>query len=192
MRIQREADTVGAQLESNASDASIPTASYPSSLAARTVVPEPQNGSRILPPGSQIFTRSRMSGSGFSVTWVRCCGFAYRNTPGRQPTGRFTGIRPLLPHTTNSLCWRNRPFCGRQVSLSHTTTPRQIHPAHCSASVMHGSCRQSMNRQTGAPSLQAFHASNSHSAIQRVQLRWSFWSPMKSGRAFSLRMLLYF
>ena len=99
---------------------------------------------------------------------------------------------PLLPHTTYSLCWRNRPFCGRLVILSHTTQPRQIHPAHCKASVMEGYCRQSMNRQTGAPGLQAFRASDSHSAIHLVQLLWSRLSPSKSGRAFFGFMLLYF
>ena len=42
--------------------------------------------------------------------------------------------------------------------------------AHCKASVMEGYCLQSMNRQTGAPGLQALRASYSHSAIQRIQL----------------------
>ena len=37
-------------------------------LAASTVVPAPAKGSRIRPPGSQIFTMSRMSCNGFSVT----------------------------------------------------------------------------------------------------------------------------
>ncbi len=36
---------------------SMPTASYPSSREARTVVPAPQKGSRILPAGTQIFTK---------------------------------------------------------------------------------------------------------------------------------------
>ena len=36
----------------------------------------PQKGSRILPPGTQILTKSRMSCRGFSVTWVRFCGLA--------------------------------------------------------------------------------------------------------------------
>ena len=135
---------------------------------------------------------SRISCSGFSVTCVLFMGFAYRNTPGRHPTGRLMGMGPLEPHTMYSVCWRNRPFCGRLVILSHTATPRQIHPAHCSASVMLGYCRQSMNRQMGAPGLQALRTSLSHSAIQRVQLRWSRLSPSKSGNAFSARILLYF
>ena len=44
----------------------------------------------------------------------------------------------------------------------------------------------------GAPLLQAFRTSKSHSAIQWVQERWSLLSPSKSGRAFPERMLLYF
>ena len=102
------------------------------------------------------------------------------------------GRGPLLPQMMYSLCWRNLPFWGRQVSLSHTTQPLQTHPAHCKASVMEGYCRQSMNRHTGAPGLQARRASESHSAIQRVQLRWSFWSPSKSGNGLSDLRLLYF
>ena len=70
-----------------------------------------------------------------------------------------------------SACWRKRPFCGRLFPLSQTAVPRQIHPAHWRASVAAGSCRQSMNIQTGAPGLLTFLASYSHSAAQRVQER---------------------
>ena len=57
---------------------------------------------------------------------------------------------------------------------------------------MDGYCLQSIKRQIGAPLLQAFRTSYSHSAIQWVQERWSLLSPSKSGRAFSAFMLLYF
>ena len=57
-----------------------------SCTAASTVVPAPAKRSRMRPPGSQICTTSRMSCKGFSVTWMRFCGFGYRNTPGRHPT----------------------------------------------------------------------------------------------------------
>ena len=67
-------------------------------------------------------------------------------------------------------CWRKRPFCGRLATLSHTAKPRQVQPAHCRASVMAGSCRQSMNRQTGAPGLAIRRASCSHAAVQNIQL----------------------
>ena len=53
-------------------------------------------------------------------------------------------------------------------------------------------CLQSMNRQIGAPFLQAFRTSYSHSAIQCVQDLWSLLSPSKSGSAFAALMLLYF
>lgn len=79
---------------------------------------------------------------------------AYRHGPVRAPYNIFT----LLAKT---------PFCGRLVILSQTAEPRQIHPAHCRASVMLGYCLQSINRQMGAPGLQTFLASESHSAIQR-------------------------
>ena len=55
-----------------------------------------------------------------------------------------------------SLCWRKRPFWGRLVILSHTAQPRQIQPAHCSASVIEGYCRQSMNRQMALPVCRLF------------------------------------
>src|SRR5699024_11983645 len=55
-------------------------------------------------------------------------------SPGRHPTLRCRGIPSLDPHRMNSACWRKRPFCGRQVTLSHTATPRQIQPARCIAS----------------------------------------------------------
>ena len=102
------------------------------------------------------------------------------------------GIGPLLPHTIYSACWRKRPFCGREFPLSHTAVPLQIQPAHCRASVIDGYCLQSMNRQIGAPFLQAFRTSYSHSAIQCVQDLWSLLSPSKSGSAFAALMLLYF
>ena len=54
---------------------------------------------------------------------------------------------------------------------------------------MDGYCLQSIKRQIGAPLLQAFRTSYSHSAIQWVQERWSLLSPSKSGRAFSAFML---
>ena len=57
---------------------------------------------------------------------------------------------------------------------------------------MAGYYRQSMNRQMGEPGLHTRRASESHSAIQRVQLRWSFWSPSKSGKGLSDLRLLYF
>jgi hypothetical protein len=42
-----------------------------------------------------------------------------------------------------------------------------------------------MNMQTGAPGLQMRRASDSHSAAQRVQERWSLLSPSKGGGALS-------
>ena len=90
-----------------------------------------------------------------------------------------------------SACWRKRPFWGRPFPLSQTAVPRQIHPAHCRASVAAGSCRQSMNTHTGAPGLQALRARDSHSAAHRVQDRWSLASPSKGGGACS-PMLEYF
>ena len=62
-------------------------------------------------------------------------------------------------------------FLGTAVALSQTAVPRQIQPAHCRASVAAGSCRQSMNIQTGAPGLQLFGPDTAISAAQRVQLR---------------------
>lgn len=87
-----------------ASVTSIPTAWYPCWAAARIVVPAPAKGSKILPPGSHICTTSFINCSGFSVTCTRFWGFPYRNTPGRQETGRLIGIGPLLPHMINSVC----------------------------------------------------------------------------------------
>lgn len=77
-----------------------------------------------------------------------------RITPGNTGARRCSGMLPLLPHTTYSAWLRKRPNCGRTPSvLSQTVMPRQVKPAHCSASVVSGSWRQSVNRQTGAPSL---------------------------------------
>lgn len=90
-----------------------------------------------------------------------------------------------------SACCRNRPFWGRLLPLSQTAVPRQIHPAHWRASLAAGSWRQSMNIHTGAPGLQSFRASLSHSAAQRVQDLWSLESPSKGGGAWS-PMLEYF
>ena len=90
-----------------------------------------------------------------------------------------------------SACCRNRPFWGRLLPLSQTAVPRQIHPAHWRASLAAGSWRQSMNIHTGAPGLQSFLASLSHSAAQRVQDLWSLESPSKGGGAWS-PMLEYF
>ncbi len=61
-----------------------------------------------------------------------------------------------------------RPFCGREFPLSHTAMPRQIQPAHWSASLAQGSCRQSMNIQTGAPGLAARLQEVQPPAAQRV------------------------
>ena len=101
------------------------------------------------------------------------------------------GMSPLDPQTMYSACWRKRPFWGRLLPLSQTAVPRQIQPAHWRASVAAGSCRQSMNIHTGAPGLQIFLASYSHSAAQRVHDRWSLASPSKGGGAWS-PMLEYF
>jgi hypothetical protein len=61
----------------------------------------------------------------------------------------------------------NRPIAGRHASvLSQTTIPRQTHPPAWTASVIVGSCRQSVNTHSGAPGFATRPHSPSHSAHQ--------------------------
>src|SRR5579859_2644763 len=89
-------------------------------------------------------------------------------------------MSPLLPHTAYSAALRKRQGpLGRPAGLIHGNTPRQVAPAVCSASVVLGSCRQSVNSTIGAPGLATRRHSDSHSVTHSVQLRWSRLSPLK-------------
>ena len=172
---------------------SIPTALYPSRLAAANVLPAPANGSRIRPPGAVICTICLMISTGFCVWCMRSfpCTLVARNTPGRQGTPRPIGNGPLLAQRINSACWRNRPRWGLDVFLSHTATPRMLHPAHCTASDKAGRFRQSINMANTAPGFAFSRADSRIIRIKWVHDRWSMLSPQKSGKGQALFDAVY-
>jgi hypothetical protein len=54
---------------------------------------------------------------------------------------------------------------------TQSTIPRQTHPPACTASVIVGSCRQSVNTHSGAPGFATRRHSLSHSAHQYANER---------------------
>ena len=135
----------------------------PVAAQARPVVPPPRKGSSTVPPCGTMANISSISFWGLVVICTRSDGFTpYWNTPGRH--GPEVGRRPLHPHTTYSHAARKRPFWGRHVGLIQGNTPSQCQPAACIASVIMGSCRQSVNTIMGLPSL----AIRQHSESQRL------------------------
>jgi hypothetical protein len=189
----RSLETLARDLE-NSDVISAPTKRRPSSSAATPVVPLPTKGSRTMPPGGQIRTNCCMTGVGFPVTWcLSAIRTGSRITPHRQPTSSSSLLGPAVAHTTYSHCAANRPMAGRHACvLSQTTMPRQTHPPAWIASVVVGSCRQSVKTHSGAPGL----ATRRHSPIQRAHQysndRWSRLSPENAGRSICVPVIVYF
>jgi hypothetical protein len=158
------------------------------------VVPLPANGSSTTPPGRQIRTSRCITAFGFPVTWcLSAIRTGSRITPQRHPTSSSSLLGPAVPHTTYSHCAANRPIAGRHASvLSQTTIPRQTHPPAWIASVIVGSCRQSVKTHRGAPSFATRRDSPSRSAHQYANERWSRLSPENAGRSIFVPFIVYF
>ena len=81
------------------------------------VVPEPAQGSRILPPGTTNCASQRITAVGLPVRW--CLSLARtteRRTPGTG-TPRAPGSSPLLPHRMYSHWARKRPGDGGRLRI---------------------------------------------------------------------------
>jgi len=141
-----------------------------------------------VPSGTHSLARSRITPIGFSVMCSRSRGDDSSHHPGRDGSPVRIGIAPLLPHTTNSHACPGRPACDLNdpMGFAHDAMPRQHHPPACSASVVVGSCRQSVNNATKAPSRATRRHSASHSADHARYARWSRLSPTISGYSASL------
>ncbi len=91
-------------------------------------------------------------------------GDATRRTLARLESVQSAPIEPCEPQTTYSH-WlgANRPDCGRALGFTHGTTFRHTQPPACTASVVAGSWRQSVNAMMMPPGFAALIASAIHS-----------------------------
>lgn len=92
----------------------------------------------------------------------------------------------------NSQFWVNRPFCGLACGLCQASTPRHSHPAAWIASVVVGSCRQSVNSNAVPPVLVRRWDSVMICVSQNPYDRWSMFSPVKSGKVCWASAEVYF
>src|SRR5690606_38053813 len=94
----------------------------------------------------------------FSAMWSLSSprGEMDAKTPGRVTGFTFGSSGPAVPQTTYSAWLVNPPSRGRAADvLSQTPMPRQTQPPDWKASVVIGSCRQSVKSAATAPGLAA-------------------------------------